>query len=162
MIIRNNSINNIKLLFTRNSTITGNFISTESMERLNNNYYDRLQPIINKILIIILVTMTPLMFFPFLYGIFGWIATLAAVFLDLVIFFALRMWYRRESRTKNMANNIIAENMQLMNASQFYIEIVNSYSYLKYNYFINSLPWIIGIAIGLGISLPFLIPLFLN
>ena len=158
MEVRNNAIIGLKLFFTRASVVEGNQLSQETCQRLESNYFERIYPMMIGGMSFVLFTLVFAAFSPLYLGVLGWWVTLISMIAIIMLFFLLRMWQRRKSRTKGLKENLVSNNGLMTDVRAIFSEIVDSYYFLKNSWFMHNLPTIIGGGIGVVIVLIFVLP----
>ena len=156
MKIRNNSILWLKFLYSRVCVLENNSFTSATLEKLENNYFDNLYPVLQKILYSIVI---PLLVFIayliFMYLTIVWYMGLLFLGLIAPLFYVIHKMDEGRKRTKEKLENKLLDNLLISNddRKEIFREILEYYVYLGGNWFRYYLPIFISCFVGVVIAL---------
>lgn len=155
MKIRNNSILWLKFLYSKECVLENNSFTSATLKNLENNYFDKLYPVLVKILYGVMPLLALVAYLIFTYVIFMWYMGLLFLGLIAPLFYVIHKMNEGRKRTKEKLENKLSGNSLLSNDDRknIFREILENYDYLGGNWFRYYLPIFFSVSVGLVIAL---------
>jgi hypothetical protein len=156
MKIRNNSILWLKFLYSKECVLENNLFTSASLEKLENNYFDNLYPVLQKILLGIVIPLLAFVaYLIFMYLINVWYMGLFVLGLIAPLLFVIHKMKEGSERTKERLENRLLGNLLLSNndRKEIFNEILENYAYLGGKWLRYYLPIFFSVSVGLVLAL---------
>lgn len=155
MKIKNNSIIWFKFVYSKGCVLENNFFSNESLERLENNYFDKLYPKIRSGMYAIAVVFALVATSIVWYSRYLWFLSLLAFSLVGLIFYYIHTLKAKYKRTYDKPENILLGNSSLIGDAQqeIFHKILENYAHLGINWFRGYIHVFIGIPFGVTVGI---------
>lgn len=150
MTIRNNSVLWLKFVYSKGCTLEDNSFSKLSLERLADNYFDKLYPMLQSGLYCASSLLIIVAFLIFAFSFYVWYLGLLTLGLVALLFYFVHTLKAKKKRTYEKPENIMVSISPLTDADINGIlqEIIENYANLKGNWFRYNLPVFYGLAIA--------------